>query len=296
MDARKRLTAKERGSYHAYLNNPNVSCSKLPRKSLYRRKKNKQAAGESPTDSFLSDSYSLATTKDEQTEQNPPEQLNKEFEGPTSSNKLSEELGSDTLGEDMLETEVLETEEVEMKVPFLDQSTLDYPEDISFDDHVKENDETGDKNDDDDIILLEEVLDHENNENANSDAYDDAEITISEKPIFDGSPLTLTMHVIAINTFGMTEHLSGSTLAHLHTLIWLHCPKPNNCIRSLRQLWGSFKDFHNPIEWHYMCTNCKKYIVKINLVQLNTACAALIVFPIVQQLLVFFKTVFCKPV
>ena len=42
------------------------------------------------------------------------------------------------------------------------------------------------------------VLDHENNENANSDAYDDPEIIISEKPIFDGSPLTLTMHVIAI--------------------------------------------------------------------------------------------------
>lgn len=259
MDARKRLTAKERGSYHAYLNNPNVSCSKLPRKSLYRRKKNKQAAGESLTDSFLSDSYSLATNKDEQTEQNPPEQLNKEFEGPTSSNKLSEELGSDSLSEVMLETEVLETEEVEMKVPFLDQSTLDYPEDISFDDHVKENDETGDKNDDDDIILLEEVLDHENKENANSDAYDDAEITISEKPIFDGSPLTLTMHVIAINTFGMTEHLSGSTLAHLHTLIWLHCPKPNNCIRSLRQLWGSFKDFQNPIE----CTTCVQTVRSI---------------------------------
>lgn len=106
------------------------------------------------------------------------------------------------------------------------------------------------------------VLDHENNENANSDAYDDPEIIISEKPIFDGSPLTLTMHVIAIITFAMTEHLSGSTLAHLHTLIWLHCPKPNNCIGSLRQLWGSFKDFQNPVEWHYTCTNCKKYIGK----------------------------------
>lgn len=51
------------------------------------------------------------------------------------------------------------------------------------------------------------VLDHENNENANSDAYDDPEIIISEKPIFDGSPLTLTMHVIAIITFAMTEHV-----------------------------------------------------------------------------------------
>lgn len=68
MDARKRLPAKERGSYGAYLKDPNVSPSKLPRTSRYQRKKiNKQAAGESPTDSFLSDSYSLAMNKDEQT-------------------------------------------------------------------------------------------------------------------------------------------------------------------------------------------------------------------------------------
>ena len=183
---------------------------------------------------------------------------------------------------------------------------MDSQEDISLDDYVEENDETGDKNDDDDddIILLEEVLDHEDNfENADSEAYDDAEITISEQPIFDGSPLTLTMHVIAIITFAMTEHLSGSTLAHLLTLIWLHCPKPNNCVRSLRQLWGSFKDFQNPIEWHYMCTNCQKYIGK------NQPCSTeycmhcshsfrlgkfkswhpFIVFPIVQQLLCFFQ-------
>lgn len=72
--------------------------------------------------------------KDEQREQNPQDQLNKEFEGLISRNKLSEELGSDTLGGDMLETEVLETEEVETKVPFLDQSPLDYPEHISLDD------------------------------------------------------------------------------------------------------------------------------------------------------------------
>ena len=179
------------------------------------KKKNKQAADESPTYSFLSDSYRLAMNKDDQTEQNPQEQLTKEFDGPSSSNKLSEELGSDTLGEDILEMEALETEEGEMKVPFLDQSTLDCPEDISLDDYVEENDEAGDKNDndddDDDIILLEEVLDHEDDiENADSDTYDDPEITISEKPIFDGSPLTLTMHVIAIITFAMT------------TFVWKH--------------------------------------------------------------------------
>ena len=123
--------------------------------------------------------------------------------------------------------------------------------------------------------------------------HDDPEITISEKPIFDGSPLTLTTHAIAILTFAITEHLSGSTLAHLHTLIWLHCPKPNNCIRSLRQLWGSFQDFQNPIEWHYMCTNCKKYIGKNQRCSTEYCmCCSLIVFPIVQQLLCFFQDSF----
>jgi len=54
--------------------------------------------------------------------------------------------------------------------------------------------------------LLEEILDQDDRENADSDI--DPEIAISEKPIFDGSPLTLTMHVIAIVTFAMTAHLS----------------------------------------------------------------------------------------
>ena len=73
-------------------------------------------------------------------------------------------------------------------------------------------------------FCFEEILDHEDNfENADSEAYYDPEITISE-PIFDGSPLNLTMNVIAIITFAMTEHLSESTLAHPLTLIWLHSP------------------------------------------------------------------------
>ena len=199
MDASKRLSAKERDSHRAYLKNPMFPLQSYHEHHLIDAKNNKQAAGESPTYSFLSDSYRLATNKDDQTEQNPQEQITKEFDGPSSSNKLSEELGSDTLGEDMLEMEALETEEGEMKVSFLDQSTLDCLEDISLDDYVKENDETGDKNeddddDDDDIILLEELLDHEDDiENADSDAYDDPEITISEKPIFDGSPLNICL-------------------------------------------------------------------------------------------------------
>jgi len=110
MDTRKRLPAKERGSYRAYLKDPNVSPSKLPRASLYRHKKNKEAA-----------------KKDKQIEQY-PQDVHLNEEGPSTSNQLSEESNTDILCEDMLETEVQETEGVETEVPFLDQCTFDYPE------------------------------------------------------------------------------------------------------------------------------------------------------------------------
>ena len=210
--------------------------------------------------------------------------------------------------EDMFETEVY-NEEGESAVNFFDHRAFTYPGDNFLDDCVEENNETGDKDDDDDeeedIVFLEEILDQADPEIADiSDSHDDLGITISERPIFEGSPLTLTMHVIAIITFSITEHLSGSTIAHLITLIWLHCPKPNNCVKSLKQLWSFFKDFKNPIEWHYMCSNChNKYIGK-HQPRLTDCCMhcshdfkmgkfkswhPFIVFPIVQQLLCFFE-------
>ena len=288
---RKRVQSRERGSYRAYLKNPNVSPSKLPRTSLYRHKKSKQIPGENHTPSSLTDDVCNNGKTTEQTDGN-PEYGYVDVAGP-STIKQGEEV-------EMFETEV-NSEGVETEVNFCDQDTFSYPGDSFLDDScVEENNETGDK-DDEDIDLLQEILDHDLDDI--SDSNDEPEITISEKPIFEGSPLTLTMHIIAIITFAMTEHLSGSTLAHLLTLIWLHCPKPNNCVKSLKQLWGFFKDFKNPIEWHYMCSNCHKYIGKQK-PQSTDYCLhcthdfkmgrfkswhPFIVFPIVQQLLCFFE-------
>ena len=96
---------------------------------------------------------------------------------------------------EMFETEV-NSEGVETEVNFCDQDAFSYPGDSFLDDScVEENNETGDK-DDKDIDLLQEILDHDLDDI--SDSNDEPEITISEKPIFEGSPLTLTMHIIAI--------------------------------------------------------------------------------------------------
>ena len=121
--------------------------------------------------------------------------------------------------EDMFKTEVY-NEEGESAVNIFDHRAFTYPGNNFLDDCVEENNETGDKDDDDeeeeDIVFPEEILDQADLESADiSDLNDDLGITISERPIFEGSPLTLTMPVIAIITFAMTntEHLSGRSAA-----------------------------------------------------------------------------------
>ena len=231
----ERLPSKNRGSYHAYLKNPDISPSKLPRTSLHRRKNSKQAGDKSHAVSYSK--HSVRSEKiGEQMEGDPGEPHMDKVAGPSTMNQTEEV-------EDMLETEA-DNKGGESEVNFFHHRVFIYPGDDFLDDCVKENNETGDKDDDhdeEDIVLLEEKSDQADLEVTDiSYSNDDLGITISEKPIFEGSPLTVTMHIIAINTFAMTQHLSGSTLAHLITLIWLHCPRPNNCVKSLKQLWGFF--------------------------------------------------------
>ena len=289
---KKKSSSKERGSYRSFLNNPNVSPSKLPRTSSYRHNKKKKT-GQRSDASAASASVNCAVSENihhyEEMDVNIEDNHVELDDGPN-------QCSSDVDGE-MLKLNST-SGDVETEVKFLDQDAFTYPGNNFLDDWVEENGETGEK-DEDDSILLEEILDDQDN----LDSVDLPESKISEEPLFEGCPLTLAMHIISIITFAMTEHLSGSTLAHLLTLIWLHCPKPNKCVRNLKQLWGFFKDFNNPIEWHYMCSNCHKYIGK-HRPQPSDYCLhcnnvfrmgkfkswhPFIAFPIVQQLLCFFE-------
>ena len=68
------------------------------------------------------------------------------------------------------------------------------------------------------------------------------------------------MHLVCVITFAMTERLSGTALARLLELIYLHCPTPNNCTRTVKKMWKFFAGLRTPIEWHYVCCYCRKYL------------------------------------
>lgn len=146
--------------------------------------------------------------------------------------------------------------------------------------------------------MFEEILDDLDREEPELNLHE-----TRDKPLFDGCPLTVSMHVVAIITFAMTEHLSWNALFHLLTLIYLHCPSPNNCVQTLRKLWGHFRNLNTPIEWHYYCRHCHAYIGTEEPSRSShcTSCKkdfstgrssswhSFIVFPIIAQLSCFFQ-------
>lgn len=160
------------------------------------------------------------------------------------------------------------------------------------------NEECGDQDDESDIVF-EEILDELDQDDHEENLHD----TSSDQPLFDGCPLTVSMHLVAIITFAMTEHLTWNALFNLLTLIYLHCPSPNNCVQTLRNLWGHFRNLKTPIEWHYYCHQCHNYIGTEEPSR-SSHCSSckkefnggrssswqsFIVFPIIAQLSCFFK-------
>ena len=94
-----------------------------------------------------------------------------------------------------------------------------------------------------------------------------------DKPLYEGSPITVAVSVMLIMTFVMRHTLTGVALSDLFTLIELHCIVPSYCQRSLKTIQGFFTNLKHPLEYHYFCNKkgCLKYIGTTN-TQVCTAC------------------------
>ena len=88
------------------------------------------------------------------------------------------------------------------------------------------------------------------------------ERTDEDKPLYEGSPITVAVSVMLIMTFVMRHTLTGVALSDLFTLIELHCIVPSYCQRSLKTIQGFFTNLKHPLEYHYFCNKkgCLKYI------------------------------------
>ena len=76
------------------------------------------------------------------------------------------------------------------------------------------------------------------------------------KPLYENARISVLTSVLLILAYSMHFKLSGAALAHVITLIRLHCPIVNNCIKSLYMFKKFFHGLRPDLKFHYYCNYC----------------------------------------
>lgn len=117
---------------------------------------------------------------------------------------------------------------------------------------------------DDDFQYSDASSEFEESDN-NSDSSEDSEIyeeastffhKDAEKPVYDGARITVAESITAILSLLVSFPVSGVLLARILSIIELHCPRPNKCIKTLYYFKNFFKNFKNPLIRHFYCSYC----------------------------------------
>ncbi|KAH0534694.1 hypothetical protein KQX54_007009 [Cotesia glomerata] len=72
-------------------------------------------------------------------------------------------------------------------------------------------------------------------------------------PLYENAPLTLGESLLCILTFMIRHKTPKVMLADLLSLIYVHCRKPNFCIKTLYFFQKFFKNLRTPIKRHFFC-------------------------------------------
>ena len=112
-----------------------------------------------------------------------------------------------------------------------------------------------------------------------------------DKPLYDGSPITVTASNVLIMKLKMKHSLSNECVRDLLSLIKLHCPSPNNCVASLYKFTKIFGKCNTVLHFH--CNTCYESVTEDDMVCKNSLCknnlviggrSSFIEVPIEQQL------------
>jgi hypothetical protein len=88
----------------------------------------------------------------------------------------------------------------------------------------------------------------------------DSDATVEDRhtPLYPGAPIDLQESLTAILSFVQSEHITGSGLARLLTLIDLHLPKPNKLLKSNHAIFKLLQDDKEPVNINFFCNMCYK--------------------------------------
>ncbi|KAK3932741.1 RNA-directed RNA polymerase [Frankliniella fusca] len=81
--------------------------------------------------------------------------------------------------------------------------------------------------------------------------------------LYPGASVNVWESLASILAFVQSEHISGSGLGRLLSLIDLHLPQPNNFFKSKHTVFKMFENLKDPIEVHYFCSICYKTCMSV---------------------------------
>ncbi|KAK3931698.1 Maintenance of telomere capping protein 2 [Frankliniella fusca] len=90
----------------------------------------------------------------------------------------------------------------------------------------------------------------------NFSSEQDQEQHQSNKPLYEGSPLTVHDFMVSALSYAQSAHLTGASTAELINLIEMLLPKPNNLPKTSHMFKKYFEDNNNEIEVFFFCSNC----------------------------------------
>lgn len=90
---------------------------------------------------------------------------------------------------------------------------------------------------------------------ADSDSSNAAE-NLEDNPLYAGAPISVLESMMMIFMLSIRFKLSGECLSHILEIIELHCPKPNNCIKTMYKFRKYFKNQKTPIVKQFYCNTC----------------------------------------
>ena len=100
--------------------------------------------------------------------------------------------------------------------------------------------------------------DAESNYSEEEGEEDDYLINNADQPLYPGSPITVAEHVLSMLSLMMHFPITGALFARILKLIYLHCIRPNHCLKTVYKFKKLFSDIKTPLVRHYYCTVCFK--------------------------------------
>lgn len=96
------------------------------------------------------------------------------------------------------------------------------------------------------------------NDSDSFDAHSDDDINnYGDERLYDGAPLSICESILAILSLVLRHSLSGSCLADILDLVYIHCPQPNMCTKTSYLFKKYFRNIGSiPPVRHYFCSSC----------------------------------------